>query len=883
MKIKKWIAAALAASLILAQFALGEGVNDWAETLPDHPDISEEADLPETEGKGDTEEIQFSTELKEESMIFVFQVTEQKSVSSDEDETELADEVSGAQADAEAEDEVTHIPDADTEAEDKVTETLDSVTETEDEVTEAPDADTEAEDEVPGIPETEAEAGVLEQKPVTDVPEENSAAQAEPEMDVTNDALSVPKEAGLDTLNDASEGETAIPTKPEVYLAGEIPGTSEEPEAEAEPDALIGLPEGELLVQEETQTDAYEEGEESALAGTAESNPTAGDPESTGAAAVISGLKVTPVETNDEYRQMTFSFTAEGREYTCLVTGLAETGTNSEAAWQQLATDIAESFLAGEIFTLSEAGAATQYDLKLDLIDAEKINKSKGNDSNICWAASTADMLEYAGWNKAADEDAVFQQFREEFNNRGGYQSMAISWYLNGVNPYQASYSGSGNVAYGQNLDGAAQQQHAGTGGYWKDYAASEVSEEYDDQLPEQLEEAADKLAEGYGVGVGSYFYRDQETIAAGHALTVFGYIREKLEEAAAAIRALFISDSDNRANGSKTNPADYPDEYIMYQVTPFENSSMSSVQLENYNTSYTTVIGIVSTLAPQQTAKAETEGTGNAVQNANLTPTGLRIEDADGVSITETEAGTTITMGSEFKNQSYKSLPKDAVIRYTVKIYRNGKLVDEVEKSVKIDNSKGLHPNKSVEDSLQITLEKNGEYTFETQVKEITTAAGEPIPEAYVRDNLYRGTARLTITGGTEEDPEEEEPNEPDPSEESQEKLLETVLSEKKGSGEKPEEAGETIYTLTAVLATDTEFVLDFDAAAAAPESFTRMRNRKTGGTVDPENYRITRGEDGGFSIAFEESFIRSLKPGKNDFVLTWTSGRVLIRIIIM
>ena len=69
------------------------------------------------------------------------------------------------------------------------------------------------------------------------------------------------------------------------------------------------------------------------------------------------------------------------------MTGLAETGSNSEAAWQQLAEDIAASFLAGEIFTLSEAGAADQYDLKLDLIDAEKISKW-GTDSNICWGLS---------------------------------------------------------------------------------------------------------------------------------------------------------------------------------------------------------------------------------------------------------------------------------------------------------------------------------------------------------------------------------------------------------------------------------------------------------------------------------------------------------------
>ena len=35
---------------------------------------------------------------------------------------------------------------------------------------------------------------------------------------------------------------------------------------------------------------------------------------------------------------------------------------------------------------------------------------------------------------------------------------------------------------------------------------------------------------------------------------------------------------------------------------------------------------------------------------------------------------------------------------------------------------------------------------------------------------------------------------------------------------------------------ATDTEYALDFDASAASPESFLRLRNRKTGETADPE-----------------------------------------------
>ena len=907
MKIRQWIAGILAASLLPGLFAFGEEPQGQAVSVPAGSDVTDEIVSSEAPGKenagGNFPET--VSGLPEESMIFVFETTGQEENPGDEEETEPADEspeMIGIQADTENETfEGLDVSENDPENEDTV---MDDAREEEKETTgEAPVIPDEPEAEEESGPEademteaTEAEASV--QAETTAVPEETEAADeepaemTEPEAPETDEGINeseepetvipegkLPESAEMETLepDEASavseeplaETEMSIPaeepmetTEQETVETNELPAIPEEPDTEAENTILTGAPE-EKLPDDETG--------------------------STGASAEISELVITPVETNNRYSQMTFSFTAEGREYNCLVTGLAETGSNSEAAWQQLAEDIAASFLAGKIFTLSETGAEAQYDLKLDLIDAEKISKW-GADSNICWAASTADMLEYAGWNKAEDEDVTFQEFREEFNNRGGYQSMGISWYLNGVNPYQASYKGSGNVAYGEASNGASQQQHAGTGGYWPDYAAAGISEEYDEQLPEQLEAAVDKLGEGYGVGVGSYFYRDQETITAGHALTVFGYIREKLEEAAAAIRALFISDSDDRANGTQSNAAAYPDEYVMYQTAPFENSSISSVQLAGYNTRYTTAIGIVSTLAPQKTAEPETEGTKNAVQNANLIPTGMRIEDADGVELAEAEPGTTITVGTEFKNQSYKKLPKNAVIRYTVKIYRDGELVDEVEKSVNTDSKDGLNPNKSVESSLQVTLDQSGEYTFETQVIEVTTAEGVTIPEAYVSDNLYRGMARVIIPGGTEEGSQEERPDEADLPEDDPRELLPeppempgTVRAWNAANGEKAGETGETIYTLTVVLATDTEYVLDFDAAAAAPESFIRLRNRKTGETVDPENYRIIRRAETGYSITFEEDFIRTLKPGKNDFTLTWNMGRVLIRIIIM
>ena len=924
MKNRKWLAILLTGALLLSQFAYGEETKNHEIVMSDSPDTTQVVALPENPEDMENKETasKMTADMPEDSMIFVFETTGKEEGSGK--ESGAVDEMLEAAAKLKNEArEIIENPDA---ANNETLELSLNPYDPQDESEEDGElgaADSENEHELMGMPlEDSTERGQGEEAPADPegqeaemIPAEEKAAEEngtdgvfQPEATGITEGMEEDTEAADEEPAGKTEPETTetdetrdanqkLQTEPERSSQQETAAETEElelssqDELEASTEEVVQGTKTEFLGKTQTEADRLEpeaglNAENPALLGNAEGNPATDDPERADTAAEISKLAVMPVKANQKYSQLTFSFTAEGREYSCLVTGLAETETSQETAWQRLAEDIAESFLAGKIFTLSETGAAAKYDLVLDLIDAEKISKW-GDDANICWAASTADMLEYTGWNKAEDEDAAFQEFREEFNNRGGYQSIGVGWYLNGVNPYQASYSRSGNVAYGQDLNGAAQQQNEGTGGYWKDYAAASVSETHDEQLEERLEDAADRLEEGYGIGVGSYFYSSPETIKAGHALTVFGYIREKLEEAAAAIRALFISDSDDRANGTQTNPAAYPDEYVMYLTAPFENSSMSSVQLQNYNASYATVIGNITTLAPLNSSDPERAGTKDAVQNPNLIPMGVRVENEDGAEITETAPGTAITLGTEFKNLSYKSLPEQAEIRYAVKVYRDGELENELEKGVSI-GGKGLHPNKSVEDSLQVRLEKKGEYTFETKVIEVITADGKSIPEAYISDNLYHGVTRLTVTDEAEEDPRAEEKNalpEENPQKEKPERpeTSESAPKGNTGAARKSKEAGEPIYTLTVDLTTDTEFVLGFDASVSSPERFSLLRNRKTGKTVDPENYRIIRGEENDYSIVFAESFIRTLKPGRNDFTLTWNGGRVLIRIIIM
>lgn len=698
---------------------------------------------------------------------------------------------------------------------------------------------------------------------VSALPDEPEDTEAEEDSNSTVPALPDEPE---DTETEALE----IPDETgDVYLGTEDPdgtdGTEESPLSPSEPDEDIpDLPDGQGDPEDAPLT---------ALSG-AEADASDGAPSEM--AVSLSNVELSPVTTNDQYSQLTFSFSADGREYTCLVTGLEETDQNDADAWQRLAAAIAERFLAGEVFTLSNETALADYGISVDLIDAEKTDRFTGLDSNICWAASAADMLEFAGWNVSGDEDAAFQEYRDEFSNLGGYQSAGISWYLDGVNPLQYTYSGSGNVAYHQDLSsGASQQQNEDSGGYWKDYAAAEVAPEArsEPEMTDLLDVALDGLEDGGAVGLGVYFYQNQNTATAGHALTAFGYIREKLDQAVAALRALFVADSDDRATGETDDPEKRPNEYVMYSVSPYETSSQSTLKLDNYSqTSLTAAIGNVSTLAAKDSASPEREGTADAVSAPNLVPTDLTLQDDDGIAMTQAEPGTAVTVEAEFANRGYQSLPTGAVIRYVVNVYRDGVLVDQVEQTSGVESAKGMRPNGSLVSSAQVTLTESGTYTFETQILEVTSAEGKTITEAYTRDNRYLGAARtLTVQAEPEKTVPEADDAPRDP------------VQASAGAGEETEQMGERIYTLTVTLATDTAYLLDFDASVASPDSFTRLRNRKTGDTVDPELYKVTRLEEGGFCIAFEESFIRSLRPGRNDFALSWHNGRVLLRIIIL
>jgi hypothetical protein len=62
-------------------------------------------------------------------------------------------------------------------------------------------------------------------------------------------------------------------------------------------------------------------------------------------------------------------------------------------------------------------------------------NKTYEDDSNMCWAGSIANVLEYGAWGVGAypNAPAIFSHFKAAWPNVGGLPQEGFSWWLNGV------------------------------------------------------------------------------------------------------------------------------------------------------------------------------------------------------------------------------------------------------------------------------------------------------------------------------------------------------------------------------------------------------------------------------------------------------------------
>ena len=585
---------------------------------------------------------------------------------------------------------------------------------------------------------------------------------------------------------------------------------------------------------------------------------------------VISDVSVSSVTTNPKYSRLVFTFTDENtnQSYRCLMTGLKVSEGNTTEGYNRLAYDVAVSFLSGQTLPLSAERMANRYGLEIELIDAEKQNADTGADTNLCWAASAADMIEFTGWNVYESEDEAFADLSAGFNNLGGTQQMAIKWYVDGINPRQLTDE-EGKILYEHTASGAAQQLAEGTGGYWKQYAAPVVSPDNGaySEIEALLKDGMQKLEQGYALGIGVYTYKNNANQGLGHSLTVFGYIGELLNQTIRRISALFVADSDNDAHGQNTAPSERADTYTMYRVQDYSNGNFDTLELSGYKDAEDThvVIGTVTSMAPRQLTPLETAGTQNAQENVNLVPVSLEISNSGQQEIAEANAGDTISVSFEITNESYSSLPAGAVAEITIHTTWNGTRLADMTRQVALN---GMEPLENRLSSFSYDVLAPGTYVFQMEITSVKDAAGNSISEAYISDNTLQKTKQITVKAtqpriGPETD---------------------TPAQNIAPAGQDPLLIGtaEKIYKLQVILGDEATYLREFSAPVKSQTAFMDLRVLKTREIVNPKNYQITL-KNGKFQLKFAELFLRMLRPGNNDFELLFNGGRILFRIIIL
>ena len=186
------------------------------------------------------------------------------------------------------------------------------------------------------------------------------------------------------------------------------------------------------------------------------------------------------------------------------------------------------NYAEGQSFELTDLG----------FIDTEKTYNEDGDDE-LCWAASTSNMLVYTGWAAQAgfeSEDDVFEAYIDAYENAGGHQLYALSWFFNGA----ALSDNSGDY-------GARITDYPNTGRYLNDYAFDRCTT-HGNFTVNEVEHIAALLREGYAVGLGAYIYYADDDIPGGHALTLWGYVLDHSVSADDPGRYLsfFITDSDS-------------------------------------------------------------------------------------------------------------------------------------------------------------------------------------------------------------------------------------------------------------------------------------------------------------------------------------------------
>ena len=203
------------------------------------------------------------------------------------------------------------------------------------------------------------------------------------------------------------------------------------------------------------------------------------------------------------------------------------------------------------------------------------VNKGGNDDSLLCWAASTANILAYTNWGFSAaapggagnaplfstDYD-LFNYYIDNFPDEGGYALSGISWFVNGVyyDAYTANPDRDGGLLY------------PGLSGY--DLENQRLWEVIGAPGETMMEKMTGLMERGYGVSVGIGFYTSSAPVnkSGGHAITAWGYTyNPDLDPSDPAYyTGLIVTDSDDNCTRTMTCSMEWHEEYHLYRLSGY-------------------------------------------------------------------------------------------------------------------------------------------------------------------------------------------------------------------------------------------------------------------------------------------------------------------------
>ena len=225
-----------------------------------------------------------------------------------------------------------------------------------------------------------------------------------------------------------------------------------------------------------------------------------------------------------------------------------------------------------------------------DYYDADKKITENDGDDEMCWAATSSNMLYYTGWapkTSFADEQAVFNVFIENYYDYGGQMYYGNGWFLEGGYDYWN------------------QLKNPNSGGYYRAQLRAN-REEYEDYAGDAdlygtvsgITALSKALREGDAVGLGidwAYYYYGTYVRAGGHAITCWGYTYDDSKQASdpSYYTRLFVTDSDDYQSEARRLQ-----NYAITWSSSSSNGYGTGYSFDSYGRSGTQVFGFLRSCA---------------------------------------------------------------------------------------------------------------------------------------------------------------------------------------------------------------------------------------------------------------------------------------------